>query len=185
MFSRRAISEIQYLIRDQVRFISAFRIYSCLIEFCSWIDSVTYSRNKTQPVSDFYAICLPLTLSHPGKSSDLYLGFQCLAADVVTNFLFATCFDQLSFPDFQGDIVKGVDMSLPALTLGRFSSVFIWIVRHFPPSILMRLAPSLKGLVIFKQVSLNGCLHVVQKTDPPVGASKPGRKCFAKPGTVG
>jgi hypothetical protein len=110
---------------------------------------------------------LPLTQSHPGKSSDLYLGFQCFAADVITNFLFATCFDQLSFPDFQGDIVKGVDLSLPVITLGKFSGVFTWIVRYFPPSILMLLAPSLKGLVVFKTVRLNGYHHhVVQKTDP-------------------
>jgi len=117
MFSRRAISEIQHLIRDQ------------LDRLCDLL--------KEQNAA--------------GKSSDLYLGFQCFAADVVTNFLFATCFDQLSFPDFQGDIVKGVDVALPAITLGRFSAVFIWILRYFPPSILMLLSPSLKGLMVFKK----------------------------------
>ena len=75
---------------------------------------------------------------------------------MITNFLFATCFDQLSFPDFQGDIVKGVDVSLPAITLARFSVVFTWVVRYFPPSILMLLAPSLKGHMVFRKVSLDG-----------------------------
>ncbi|KAI0277341.1 putative cytochrome P450 [Russula aff. rugulosa BPL654] len=85
-----------------------------------------------------------------GKSSDLYLGFQCFAADTITNFLFATCFDQLSFPDFQGDIIKAIDIGLPIFTLAKFSVLVIWMVRYFPPSILVLLAPSLKGIVIFK-----------------------------------
>ena len=57
-------------------------------------------------------------------------------------------------------------MGLPALTLARFSAVFTWVVRYFPPSILMLLAPSLKGLMVFKGVSLNGYHHVVQEIDP-------------------
>ncbi|KAF8488483.1 putative P450 monooxygenase [Russula emetica] len=97
-----------------------------------------------------------------GKSSDLYLGFQCFAADTVANFLFATCFDQLSFPDFQGDIVIGVDMCMPAVTLAKFSVFFIWIIRYFPPSILMLLAPSLKGVVVFRNAVLSQVKSVMQ-----------------------
>jgi hypothetical protein len=58
-------------------------------------------------------------------------------------------------------------MFLPVITLGRFSSVFIWIVRYFPPPILMLVAPSLKGLMVFKVVSSNGSRHVFQQSDPP------------------
>src|SRR5258707_2433286 len=112
-------------------------------------------ESKTQLVSSLMPISLPLSRPRPGKSSDLYLGSQCFAADTITNFLFATCFDQLSFPDFQGDIVKAVDMGLPTFTLGKFSVLFIWVIRYFPPSILMLLAPSLKGAVVFKVVSTN------------------------------
>jgi hypothetical protein len=107
------------------------------------------------------AISLPLTRPRPGKSSDLYLGFQCFAADTVANFLFATSFDQLSFPDFQGDIVKGVDMCMPTITLAKFSVFFVWMIRYFPPSILMLLAPSLKGVVVFRRVSSNDRHHTV------------------------
>ena len=64
--------------------------------------------------------------------------------------LFATCFDQLSFPDFQGDIIKAIDMGLPIFTLAKFSVFVIWMVRYFPPSIVMLLAPSLKGAVVFR-----------------------------------
>ena len=57
-------------------------------------------------------------------------------------------------------------MSLPVITLGMFSAVFTWVVYYFPPSILMLLAPSLKGLVVFRGVRLNDSHHVVQETDP-------------------
>jgi len=112
-------------------------------------------ESKTRLVSNLMLISLTLTRPRPGKSSDLYLGCQCFAADTVTNFLFATSFDQLSFPDFQGDIVKAVDVCMPAVTLAKFTVVVLWIVRYFPPSILMLLAPSLKGAVVFKAVSTN------------------------------
>jgi hypothetical protein len=69
--------------------------------------------------------------------------------------LFSTSFNQLSFPDFQGDIVRGADVALPTVTLKKFSAVFVWLMRNFPPSILMHISPSLKGLVIFNGVSYN------------------------------
>ena len=92
---------------------------------------------------------------HLGKSSDLYLGFQCFSADTITTFLFSTSFDQLSFPDFQGDIVQGVDVAMPTITLRKFSTVFVWLMRNFPPSILMHVSPSIRGLFIFRWVSCN------------------------------
>ncbi|KAI0277336.1 cytochrome P450 [Russula aff. rugulosa BPL654] len=118
MFSRRAISKIQRLIRAQ----------------------------------RFHAVFAAKTIDRaPGKSSNLYFGFQCFSADTVTSFSFATCFDQLSFPDFQGDIVRGIDISIPSITLSKFSAVIIWIIRNFPPSILVRLDPSMKGLVLLRR----------------------------------
>jgi hypothetical protein len=72
--------------------------------------------------------------------------------------LFATCFDQILSPDFQGDIVRGVDTFTPTITLGKFSAVFVWFMHYFPPSVLMPLAPSLKGLVGFRDVSVNDWL---------------------------
>jgi hypothetical protein len=128
---------------------------------------VMRSGSKTQPVRDFAPLCLSLTRSCPGKSSNLYLGFQCFSADTITSFLFATCFDQLLFPDFQGDIVRGVEVLTPSITLAKFSTVIIWFIRYFPPSILMRLTPSMKGLVVLKRVSLNDVIAQSCKTDPP------------------
>jgi hypothetical protein len=90
---------------------------------------------------------------YTGKSSDLYLGFQCFGADTIATFLFSTTFDQLSSPDFRGDIVQGLDVALPIATLLKFSAVLIWLIRQIPPSILASISPSLKGVVTFKVVS--------------------------------
>ena len=120
-----------------------------------------------QLVSDFHPISLSLTRPRPGKSSNLYLGFQCFAADTISNYLFATSFDQLSFPDFQGDIVIGVDKCMATITLAKFSMFFVWMIRYFPPSILMLLAPSLKGLVVYRRVRLNNFITLSNKVNPP------------------
>ena len=133
----------------------------------------------------FRAIWLPLTQPHPGKSSDLYLGFQCLSADTITNFLFATCFDQLLFPDFQGDIVKGVDIGTPILTITKFFPVVIWFIRYFPPSILMVITPTLKGVLVFRRVSIEGLPSCSSIKPTPLGSRSPGQERCAKPEAVG
>ncbi|KAF8506098.1 cytochrome P450 [Russula emetica] len=135
LFSRRAISEIQRLIWTQ------------LDRFCDVLREQN-AAGKRFPRRLFTANWIDRA---PGKSSNLYLGFQCFSADTVTSFSFATCFDQLSFPDFQGDIVRGVDISIPSVTLAKFSVFFVWFIRNFPPSILMHLAPSMKGLVVLRR----------------------------------
>ncbi|KAI9434338.1 putative cytochrome P450 [Lactarius indigo] len=90
-----------------------------------------------------------------GKSSDLYLGFQCFSADTITNFCFAASFNQLSFPDFRGDIVLGVDISMGTVTLRKFSDVLIWLMRNFPHSLLARISPVLRGLLTFRRALKN------------------------------
>lgn len=90
-----------------------------------------------------------------GKSSDLYLGFQCFSADTIANFCFATCFNQLSFPDFRGDVVVGVDIAMDTLTLRKFSEVLILLVRHFPPCLLAHISPALNGLTTCREALKN------------------------------
>lgn len=50
------------------------------------------------------------------------------------------------------------------MSYAKFSVVFICIIRYLPPSILMTLVPSLKGLVVFRRVSLNVHRHAVNIT---------------------
>jgi len=96
-----------------------------------------------------------------GKSSNLYYGFECFSADTIATFLFSTHYNQLSFPDFRGDIVVGVDIAMPTVTLAKFSALFLWFVRNFPYRILKIFSPSMKGLVVFKEVSLDDIFHLV------------------------
>ena len=158
-FSRKTTLEVQHLVRDQVRFnIQVTQLtltHPRYLMDLSWIDSVMRSRSRMQRVRVFLITPGPLWLNgpRPGKSSDLYFGFQCFAADITTSFLFATCFNQISFPDFQGDIVKGIDMCMPTVTMAKHLLVFLWIVRYFPTSILTLLAPTLKALMVFREVS--------------------------------
>ena len=152
-FSRKAISEAQPLVRKQVRLNIRIFTSSYLMDFCSWIDFVMRSRGRMQLVRVFHTIFLTLAGPCPGKSSDLLFGFQCVSSDIIANLLFATCFNQMAFPDFQGDIVKGIDMCMPTFTMAKHSLLFLWIVRYFPPSFLMALAPTLKGLMVFRKVS--------------------------------
>jgi hypothetical protein len=144
------------------------------------------SRSRMRLVSVLYTFPLSLTGSRPGKSSDIYFGFQCFAADITTSFLFATCFNQISFPDFQGDIVKSINMCMPTVTIAKHSLLFLWIVRYFPPSILTLLAPSLKALVVFRNVSLNDVItpscHIKPTTSD---AGRSGQECSAKPEAPG
>jgi len=117
LFSKRAISELQHLIRGQ------------LDRFCD-------------ALKEQYA---------DGKSSNLYLGFECFSADTIASFLFSTHYNQLSFPDFRGDIIVGVDIAMPTVTLAKFSALFLWIVRNFPYNVLKIISPTMKGLVAFKE----------------------------------
>ncbi|KAI0291106.1 putative cytochrome P450 [Russula brevipes] len=98
-----------------------------------------------------------------GKSSNLYRGFQCFSADTITNFLFGTSFDQLSFPDFRGNIVEGIDASIPTVTLMKFSPVVIWILRNFPPSVLILFSPDgFKVLILFKNALKTQIKHILR-----------------------
>ncbi|KAI0265780.1 cytochrome P450 [Gloeopeniophorella convolvens] len=116
MFSRQAISELQYLIKSKMD------------TLCSALAAQ-------------YAI---------GKSSDLYLGFQCFSADTITTFCFATSFNQLSAPDFRGEVVQAFDSMMPAFTLRKYSPAIAWLMRNFPPWLLVRISPATRGAVVFR-----------------------------------
>lgn len=72
---------------------------------------------------------------------------------MITNFCFATSFNQLSFPDFRGDVVLGIDIAMDTLTLRKFSAVLVFLIRHFPKSLLARISPALKGMILCRGVS--------------------------------
>jgi len=113
-----------------------------------------------------------------GKSSNLYLGFQCFTADTITTFSFSTCFNQLSFPDFHGDIVEGVDIGLPAFTPLKYSAVFVWIIKNTPNWLLKIASPRLKGLVVFKEALMTQIKAILQ--DPKLLDNAPHRIIYSE-----
>ncbi|KAH8982802.1 cytochrome P450 [Lactarius akahatsu] len=139
-FSRQSISELQHLVRSLVRVSLPMSHASPNVTFTLQLDQFC-DRLKAQ--------------NREGKSSDLYLGFQCFSADTITNFCFAASFNQLSFPEFRGDIVLGIDIAMDTVTLRKFSDVFIWLLRSFPHSLLARISPALKGLLTFRRALKN------------------------------
>jgi hypothetical protein len=63
-------------------------------------------------------------------------------ADTISKFLFVTYFDQLPYSCFSRETLsKGVDTFALTVTLAKFSTIFVWFIHYFPPSILMPLAP--------------------------------------------
>ncbi|KAI0265866.1 putative P450 monooxygenase [Gloeopeniophorella convolvens] len=113
LFSRKAISELQYLIKSKMDILCS-----------ALVDEYT-----------------------GGKSSDLYLGFQCFSADTITTFCFATSFDQLAAPGFRGEVVQDFGSMQPAFTLRKYSPAIVWLTRNFPPWLLVRISPATRGIV--------------------------------------
>jgi hypothetical protein len=74
---------------------------------------------------------------------------------------------------------------MPYATLAKFSAVFVWIIRYLPPSILMLLAPSLNGLVVFRNVSSDDCHQAVSFDQSTLGARSPGQELSTQSGAAG
>ena len=159
MFSKRAVLELQHVVRDRVRAhpLSAVRsrhpTYLCVLCY-SWTVSVTCSKNTMPPVSAFQSFQSRVLSICPvaGKSTNIYLGFQCFSADTITSFLFSTSFDQMSFPDFRGDLIEGIDIAMPTVTFAKFSAFFVWLIHNAPNWLLKAASPRLNGVVLFREV---------------------------------
>ncbi|KAI9455335.1 putative P450 monooxygenase [Lactarius psammicola] len=67
-----------------------------------------------------------------GKSSDLVLGFQCFAVDVIMAFCFAKNWDATKAPDFESEVVLASHAVLSFLTMGKYSGVFVKIAGYIP-----------------------------------------------------
>ncbi|KAH9042852.1 cytochrome P450 [Lactarius hengduanensis] len=140
-FSRQSISELQHLIRSLVRGFHFPRRMRHLMShsLSSWTNSAIASRLKTGKGSP--ATCISaFSVSVPTRSP--------ISVSPAS-------FNQLSFPDFRGDIVLGIDIAMDTVTLRKFSDVFIWLLRSFPHSILARISPALKGLLTFRRALKN------------------------------
>ncbi|KAH9023771.1 putative P450 monooxygenase [Lactarius pseudohatsudake] len=67
-----------------------------------------------------------------GKSSDLVLGFHCFGVDVIMAFCYAKNSDATKVPDFQSDIVLASEMAAPIITVRKYSSTLVKMMRYIP-----------------------------------------------------
>ena len=62
----------------------------------------------------------------------MYLGFRCFATDVLMHFCYDKSLEATRSPDFEAEIVLALDNMVPVLSLCKYSSVFVFLVHHFP-----------------------------------------------------
>ena len=67
-----------------------------------------------------------------GKSSDVVLGFHCFSIDVIMAFCFAKNLDTTKVPDFQSEIILASHAVLPILTVGKYSTILLKMMRRTP-----------------------------------------------------
>ncbi|KAH9172366.1 putative P450 monooxygenase [Lactarius sanguifluus] len=66
------------------------------------------------------------------KSSDLVLGFHCFGVDVIMAFCYAKNLDATKVPDFRSDIVLASEMAVPIITIRKYSSTLVKMMRYIP-----------------------------------------------------
>lgn len=60
------------------------------------------------------------------------LGFRCVATDVLMHFCYDKSLEATKAPDFEAEIVLALEHMLPILSLGKYSSVVVFLAHHFP-----------------------------------------------------
>jgi hypothetical protein len=54
---------------------------------------------------------------------------------------------------------------MATITLAKFSVFFVWMIRYFPPTILI--LTTMKGLVVYRRVCFNDFITLSDKINPP------------------
>ena len=62
----------------------------------------------------------------------MYLGFRCFATDVLMHFCYDKSLEATRAPDFEAEIVLALDNMIPILSFCKYSSIFVFLVHHFP-----------------------------------------------------
>ncbi len=62
----------------------------------------------------------------------MYLGFRCFATDVLMHFCYDKSLKATRAPDFEAEIVLALNAMIPILSICKYSSVFVFLVHHFP-----------------------------------------------------
>jgi cytochrome P450 len=75
--------------------------------------------------------------------SDLVLGFQCFAVDVILAFCYAKTWDATKAPDFESDMVLAFQAVAPIFTVGKYSGTFVKIMQYTPMWLGLNFGPSI------------------------------------------
>ncbi|KAH9177355.1 putative P450 monooxygenase [Lactarius sanguifluus] len=67
-----------------------------------------------------------------GKSSDIFLGSHCFSVDVVMAFCYAKDWNATKVPEFQCGIVLASQAVLPVITMRKYSSTLVKMMRYIP-----------------------------------------------------
>ncbi|KAH9057597.1 putative P450 monooxygenase [Lactarius vividus] len=67
-----------------------------------------------------------------GKSSDIFLGSHCFSIDLVMAFCYAKDWNATKVPNFQSDIVLASQAVLPIITMRKYSSTLVKMMRYIP-----------------------------------------------------
>lgn len=89
------------------------------------------------------------------KSSDLVLGFQCFAVDVILAFCYAKTWDATKAPDFESDMVLAFQAVTPIFTVAKYSGAFVKLMRYTPMWLGLHFGPSItRAWFLLRKVSI-------------------------------
>jgi len=103
-----------------------------------------------------------------GKSSDLVLGFHSFGVDIIMAFCYAKNFDATKVPDFQSDIVLAAEVSMPIVTLRKYSGTLVKVMRYIPMWFGKKFgSPVTRAVFLLHAVSIRPKARVAIDTSPP------------------
>ncbi|KAK8090045.1 hypothetical protein PG997_005006 [Apiospora hydei] len=119
LFSHRAVSNLQGLVRRKVRprFLVSSNEAPRTDLFYTQVDHLVQVLKKR---------------NEEGKSSDLLMAFRCMALDAATDFCFGTSLDALEVPEFKAPLLVAMDAALPGFVVMKHFPLLRKIALHLP-----------------------------------------------------
>ncbi|KAI9435562.1 putative P450 monooxygenase [Lactarius indigo] len=89
-----------------------------------------------------------------GKSSNIFLGFHCFSVDLIMAFCYAKDWNATKAPDFQSDIVLASQAVLPIITMRKYSSTLVKMMRYIPNWFGQKVGSSVTRALFLLRVAL-------------------------------
>jgi cytochrome P450 len=110
-----------------------------------------------------------------GQSVDLHTGFRAISMDVITEYAFDDCWDQLDREDLGDWFSEMVKNSGETFWIMQQFPYLLKLVKAIPPQVLRKLSPTIKSMLDCKDVSKAPChgAPVMAKHNLTVDGRKP------------